>query len=295
MIRSMTGYASVFRSTDHYDVTMEIKSVNSRYFEFKLKTFAGVDAWENEIKNAVFEKLKRGKIDLILSLVQKDAENYNIVVNFDLAAKYEKAIRELADRIGIVPDLSMRDFLSVDQILQKESTGAGDELQVLVMEMLSELLDKVLEMMYVEGESTARDIEHSLSIIEESVKGIAEVYPEALEAYKQSVQQRLIELYPAMNEDKNASARFMMELELVASRTAINEELVRLQSHLSQFHKILSGKAGGDSKRLDFLSQEMNRETNTIASKSSDIRIIDATITVKGEIEKIREQLRNLE
>ena len=109
------------------------------------------------------------------------------------------------------------------------------------------------------------------------------------------VKERIIELFPDNLEDKMANNRLMMEVEMVASRTAINEEQVRLKSHIQQFRNILSGKANGDSKKLDFISQEMNRETNTIASKSADYDIIEKTIGIKGEIEKIREQLRNLE
>lgn len=294
MIRSMTGYASEFRGTEKYDVTLEIKSVNSRYFEFRLKTYSSIDEWENEIKNLVFEKLKRGKIDLFVKIVEKDAKNVNVVVNTELAKKYEEALVGLSKTIGIAPTLAMKDFVTLGNILQVERTGGYEDLYELLVEMLHALLGKILEMMHLEGEKTKEDIMNSLATIEKSVSVIEKIYPESLEKYKKQLKERIAELYPDSGESM-ANGRLIMEVDLVASRTAINEELVRLKSHMGQFRNILNGKTGGDSKKLDFIGQEMNRETNTIASKSSDYEIIDNTIVIKGEIEKIREQLRNLE
>lgn len=295
MIRSMTGFASEFKSFEKYDISMEIKSVNSRYFEFKLKSYASMDEWENEIKNAVFEKLKRGKIDLYIKVVEKDAENLNVVVNFDLAKKYETALKALAKQIGVAEEITMRDFLSLGNILQTERIGGYEDLIENIMAMLVDLLKKILEMMTIEGEKTRDDIVHSLDIIQNSVSIIETHYPESLEKHKQALKDRMVELFPGNLENLMDQNRLLMELEMVSSRTAINEELVRLKSHVDQFRRILSGKTGGDSKKLDFISQEMNRETNTIASKSGDYLIIENTIALKGEIEKIREQLRNLE
>lgn len=292
MIRSMTGYASEFRGTEKYDVTLEIKSVNSRYFEFRLKTYSSIDEWENEIKNIVFEKLRRGKIDLFVKIVEKDATNVNVVVNTELAKKYEQALVGLSKTIGISPNLTMKDFVSLGNILQVERTGGYEDLYELLVEMLKSLLDKVLEMMHLEGEKTKDDVLNSLATIEKSVSIIEKIYPESLEKYKKQLKERIAELYPDSGEAMT-NGRLIMEVDLVASRTAINEELVRLKSHMGQFRNILNGR--GDSKKLDFIGQEMNRETNTIASKSGDYEIIDNTIVIKGEIEKIREQLRNLE
>lgn len=295
MIRSMTGFASEFRSTEKYDISMELKSVNSRYFEFKLKTYSAIEEWENEIKNAVSEKLRRGKIDLYIKVIEKDAKNYNVVVNYELAKKYETALVSLSKQIGILTELNMRDFVSLGNILQTERIGGYEDLYEDLMDMLGSLVNKILEMMIIEGEKTREDIINSLSVIEKSVQEIDKYYPEALEKYKQGLKDRIIELFPDTIEDKMGNSRLLMEVELVASRTAINEELVRLKSHIQQFRNILSGKVNGDSKKLDFIGQEMNRETNTIASKSGDYQLIENTIAIKGEIEKIREQLRNLE
>jgi uncharacterized protein (TIGR00255 family) len=291
----MTGFASEFKSFPNYDISMEIKSVNSRYFEFKLKSYSSMDEWENEIKNIIFEKLKRGKIDLYIKIIEKDAKNIDVIVNYELAKKYEEAVKSLAKQLDIVSTISMKDFLFLGNILQSERIGGYEDIFDSIKLMLVTLLEKVLEMMIVEGEKTKEDIENSLKTIVNSVKVIDEFYPESLDNYKKNVKDRIIELFPGNLEDPISNNRLMMEIELVSSRTAINEELVRLKSHLNQFQNIINGKTGGDSKKLDFIGQEMNRETNTIASKSSDYRIIENTIVIKGEIEKIREQLRNLE
>jgi uncharacterized protein (TIGR00255 family) len=295
MVRSMTGFASDFRSTNRYDITMEIKSVNSRYFEFKLKSPQPVDAFENDIKNVVFEKLRRGKIDFFLRVVEKDAENYQVVVNLELGRKYRTALASLAREVGVTADMNLRDFVSLPHMLEVERKAEDEELSRTLLAMTESVVDKVLEMMYVEGKRTQDDIEASLAAIRTALAAIEKIYPEALEKYKKNLTERISELVGQEASSPLASNRILMEVELVASRTAINEEIVRLGSHIQQFEAILSGKAKGDSKKLDFIGQEMNRETNTIASKSSDYGIVENTIVIKGEIEKIREQLRNLE
>ena len=294
-MRSMTGFASDYRNFDNFDILMELKSVNSRYFEFKMKSFSNLDEWENDIKNKISERLRRGKIDLFIKIVEKDAENINVVVNYELAKKYETALVSLSEQLKVVPQITMRDFLNLANIFQTERLGRDETTYDKLMAMLDSMLDKILEMMQIEGQKTKDDIENSLSIIESSLMKIQSVYPESLEKYKQGLKDKMIELFPGDLENQLANNRLLMELEMVSSRVAINEEIVRLKSHIGQFRNILNGKINGDSKKLDFIGQEMNRETNTIASKSTDYLIIENTIEIKGEIENIREQLRNLE
>ncbi len=295
MIRSMTGFASETRNTEQYDITVELKSLNSRYFEFKLKTGAFIDEWENDLKNVIYEKLKRGKIDLYIKIVEKEAESYSIIVNRELAKKYETALKELSKEVAVSREATIGDYLSLGGILQIERTSGFEDLHNILMEMTKNVLIKILDMMFREGSKTKDDIDSSLSLVEKSLAEIEVLYPANLEKYKRNLKERLVELIPDKTEDAFASNRIMMEAEIMASRTAINEEIVRLKSHLIQFRNILDEKIPGDSKKMDFISQEMNREVNTISSKSVDYKIIENTILIKGEVEKIREQLRNLE
>ncbi len=295
MIRSMTGFANEFMNTDQYDLTVELKSLNSRYFDFKLKSSAFIDEWENELRNIIYDKLKRGKIDLYIKIIEKEARSYNIVVNHELAKKYKAAITELKNEININNEISLGDFLSIGGILQIERMGGFEDLHEILIKMIKNVSLKILDMMYREGEKTKNDLETSISLIEKSLADIDNLYPPNLEKFKQGLKDRLMELLPESFEDALTNNRILMEAEIMAGRTAINEEIVRLKSHLNQFKNILNEKIKGDSKKMDFISQEMNREINTISSKSTDYKIIENTIFIKGEIEKIREQLRNLE
>jgi uncharacterized protein (TIGR00255 family) len=295
MIRSMTGFANEFMNTDQYDLTVELKSLNSRYFDFKIKSSAFIDEWENDLKNIVYERLKRGKIDLYIKIVEKEAKSYNIIVNEELAKKYKAAISNLKMSLFLDDDVSLRDFLSIGGILQIERIGGFEDLHQILTEMIKRVTVKILDMMHREGEKTKEDLEASLARIDKSLGEIEILYPPNLEKFKQGLKDRLLELLPETLDDPLTGNRLLMEAEIMAGRTAINEEIVRLKSHLNQFGKILDEKIAGDSKKMDFISQEMNREINTIASKSTDYNIIENTIFIKGEIEKIREQLRNLE
>lgn len=289
-MRSMTGYASSMRTTNRYDIFMELKSVNSRYFEFKIRSAYFLSDMEMDIKRILFEALQRGKVDLFIKVVEKNAEHYEVVVNYELIKKYEKAFKSISDTIDVSAQINIQDMINMDGVLTLERTGSDPELEKLVLEMTHEIKGKIIEMMDQEGEKTKEDIINSLEQIDVCVRDIEEVYPASLEKFKKGLKDRIIDL----SQKGLDESRILMEVELVSSRTAINEEIVRLKSHIKQFKDIMSGRRGGDSKKLDFISQELNREANTIASKSTDYNIIENTIAIKSEIEKIREQLRNL-
>lgn len=289
-MRSMTGYASSMKTTDRYDIFMELKSVNSRYFEFKIRSAYFLSEMEMEIKRILFESLQRGKVDLFIKVVEKNAEHYEVIVNYDLIQKYKDAFKSISSAIDVNASINLQDMITMDGVLTLERTGSDPELEELVIEMTYEVKDKIIEMMEQEGLKTKEDIINSLEQIDVCVRDIEAVYPESLDRYKNSLKDRIADMAQKGLDD----SRILMEVELVSSRTAINEEVVRLKSHIKQFRDIVNGRRGGDSKKLDFISQELNREANTIASKSTDYNIIENTIAIKSEIEKIREQLRNL-
>ncbi|MGL4388646.1 MAG: YicC/YloC family endoribonuclease [Brevinema sp.] len=290
MIRGMTGQASCRFSTDFVDGEMEIRSVNSRYFEFRIKTPPSYSAIEIEARRTVLQKLGRGKIDLSLRITDKDADIKNVLINTNLAQKYVQEGRRLAQEIGIAPDISLREVLSLPQVLNVGSDEINPESTKIILKELDQLIDKMLPMMFTEGESTLKDITISLDKMEQSVSFIKERYPKVLDKYKENLKARVLEV----SEIKHTEERLVIEIELFASRTAINEELVRLDNHISVMRSMLDGSRSENSKELDFVAQEMNRETNTIASKSSDFEMTEHTIILKSEIEKMREQFRNI-
>ncbi|URA10237.1 YicC/YloC family endoribonuclease [Thermospira aquatica] len=297
MLRSMTGYARSFVTYEDFDVEIELKSVNSRYFEFRLLGTALPAEWENEFRQQVFAVLKRGKIDLFMRVVEKSAKNSKVVLNMELAQQYYEALLSLSKKLGIATELTLRDLLSLGLIVEVEKLDADVYLFERLKVILDDVLTKITEMMRIEGQKTVQDIQQSLGKIQQALEVIETRYPESLSRYQQELQKKLLEFSQSLGEStlELLQNRLLLEMELVASRVAINEEIVRLKSHLHQFLLILEGKLIGDGKKLDFIAQEMNRETNTIASKSQDYEIAQATIEIKGEIEKIREQLRNLE
>ncbi|MFN4217359.1 MAG: YicC/YloC family endoribonuclease [Brevinematales bacterium] len=297
MLRSMTGFASAFITYDDFDIEVEIKSVNSRYFEFRLLGTPLPVEWENEFRQQVFEVLKRGKIDLLIRIVEKNAKNTRVVINTELARQYLTALKTLSQELEISADISIPHLLSLGPIIEVEKLDADVTLFERLREVVSDVLQRTENMMLIEGQKTISDIRKSLSTIEQSLSHIEKRYPDSLSRYQQELQKKLTEFVANLGESTReiVQNRILLEVELVSSRVAINEEIVRLKSHLHQFHQIIEGKLAGDGKKLDFISQEMNRETNTIASKSQDYEIIQATIDIKGEIEKIREHLRNLE
>ncbi|MGL4561260.1 MAG: YicC/YloC family endoribonuclease [Brevinema sp.] len=290
MIRGMTGQASCRFSTDLFDAEMEIRSVNSRYFEFRIKTPASYAAIEIEARKIVLQKLGRGKIDVALRINEKDADIKNVLINTQLAKKYLEESHQLATLLGISQEISLREILSLPQVLNVGSIEIDPKSTTIILNQLDQLIDKMIPMMLTEGQNTIIDVSHSLDKIAHSVSFIKERYPKVLDRYKENLKIRVLEV----TETKPSEDRLAIEIELFASRTAINEELVRLDNHIGVMRAIFNQTRHESSKELDFIAQEMNRETNTIASKSSDFEITEHTIILKSEIEKMREQFRNI-
>ncbi|MGL4366963.1 MAG: YicC/YloC family endoribonuclease [Brevinemataceae bacterium] len=291
MIRGMTGHAVKSFSTDTFDAEMEIKSVNSKYFEFRVKLPNKYNFLEIDIRKIVSQRLIRGKIDLYLRISEKQFNPAQICINRDLAKLYVEEGRRLADELNLQPNISIKDILTLPHILNIESSDSEELFSSTILQELESLIDSMLPMMITEGESTVKDILNSISLMEESVTTIQTRYPQVLEKYKKLLIERVSEISVM----KTPEERLMIEIELFASRTAINEELVRLVNHIFVMKNILlDHHSNKTSKDLDFIAQEMNREANTIASKSSDIFITEHTIVLKSEIEKMREQFRNI-
>ncbi len=291
MIRGMTGKSSLRFSTDNLDVEMEIRSVNSRYFEFRIKSPLRYSFLEIEARKIVSKKLERGKIDLSVRVNEKSNIPSGSLINTTLAKAYLLESQQLAKELNIADTMSLKEILSLPQVLNVDMGEVEEGVVALFNTKIEELIDQMLPMMITEGEATIVDIKQSLSLMEKSLEFIKDRYPQVLDKYKNALKERVLEVVTV----KPAEERLLMELELFASRTAINEEVVRLASHISTMQESIDGvRKDVSSKELDFIAQEMNREVNTIGSKSSDIEITENTIILKREIEKMREQFRNI-
>ncbi len=290
MIRGMTGQASLRFSTDTFDVEMEIRSVNSRYFEFRLKCPSRYYALEIGARKLISKKLARGKVDLSLRINEKEVLSKSSLINKPLAKAYLEESQKLAQELNISDIITMRELLSLPQVLNVDMSDVDESVLKLFLDKLDVLIDQMLPMMMTEGESTVNDVNASLTTMENSLSFIKKQYPQVLEKYKENLKERVREV----TQTKTPEERLSVEVELFASRTAINEEVVRLDNHIRVMKDILVGKRKDGSKELDFIGQEMNREVNTIASKSSDFEITEQTIILKSEVEKMREQFRNI-
>ncbi|MGL5955166.1 MAG: YicC/YloC family endoribonuclease [Brevinema sp.] len=291
MIRGMTGKASLRFSTNNLDVEMEVRSVNSRYFEFRIKSPTRYSCLEMEARKLISKKLERGKIDLNIRVNEKNMTPSGSLINIPLAKAYLSDSKQLAKELNISKEITLKEILTLPQVLNIDIGEIDEETLNLFTTKIGELIDQMIPMMLTEGKVTTEDINNSLSMMSQSLAFIRERYPKVLEKYKASLRERVLEI----SSIKASDERLSIEIELFASRTAINEEIVRLGSHIRVMQESVTGiRNDVSSKELDFIAQEMNREVNTIASKSSDFEITEHTIILKREIEKMREQFRNI-
>jgi len=292
MIKSMTGYGRAESTVDGRDITVEIKSVNHRYFEFSSRTSRGYNFLDEKLKSYLQGKIARGKVDVFVSIETLEDVASEVHVNHSLAAGYVEALRELKERYGLIDDISVStvsrytDIFSVHKASEDEDAAWNA-----VRQVLDVALDHFIAMREAEGERLKDDMEQRAQTILSLVDNIEARSPETVKEYQEKLQQRLYEM---IADAKVEEQRLVTEAAIFADKVAVAEETVRLRSHFKQMDTMLSsGQAIG--RKLDFLVQEMNREANTIGSKAQDASIAHMVVDIKAEIEKIREQVQNVE
>lgn len=292
MIKSMTGYGRAEGTVDGRDIVVEIKSVNHRYFEFSSRTSRGYNFLDEKLKSYLQGKIARGKVDVFLTIQTVEDVASEVHINHSLAAGYVNALRELQERYHLADDISVSvvaryaDIFSVHKAPEDE-----DETWNAVRQVLDKALEHFFAMREAEGARMKADMEGRAAAILSLVEKIEERSPETVKEYQEKLQQRLEEM---LQEAKVEEQRLVTEAAIFADKVAVAEETVRLRSHFEQMHEMLSSdQAVG--RKLDFLVQEMNREANTIGSKATDSQIAHMVVDVKAEIEKIREQIQNIE
>ncbi len=293
MLRSMTCFARKELSTDEYQLTLELKSVNSRYFDFHSRLPREFLGLEDRIRKFLKEKLIRGRVDLFVQYDSFEEKELSFEPNLSLANGYLKAVATLCEELNIVNSLQVGELLKLlkDAIKVKEAPTDIERLWGILFPPLQELVDEALSMAFKEGEITEVDIKKRLSFIKKLSEKIAIQFESSIKEQTEALKKRILSRLKDFSEiDEN---RLIQEAAILADRLDINEELVRLESHLSQFYKYLEldEQIG---RKLDFLTQEIHREVNTIASKASDSTISHLVVEIKAELEKIREQLQNV-
>lgn len=292
MIRSMTGYGRGQAALDSIQLTVEIKSVNHRYFEFSARLPRAYVFLEDKLKNYCQSRINRGKVDLFLSVEGQQSDALDVQINDGLASAYIAALRRLRDDYGLIDDISVAAVARYTDIFTV-TKAETDEQAVLdaVLQAAEQAVDAFVEMRRVEGEKLVADILGRAQTVLSHVAYIEERAPETVAAYRQRIEQKVRELIDDRQVDEQ---RLLTETAVFADKIATAEETVRLRSHIDQLSSLLAGdEAVG--RKLDFIVQEMNREANTIGSKAQDVEIARRVVEIKAEIEKIREQIQNIE
>lgn len=292
MIRSMTGFGRAERTSERRKLTVEMKSVNNRYLDFNIRMPRKFSFLEAKIRQVLKEYMVRGKVDVFINCETYGEESGTLKYNPALAAEYVRCYREIGSSFGIGPDFTIRDIASSPEVLTLEDSGMDeDELWSMLEEVLREAASHFRDSRILEGEKLREDLSGKLDRLYELACEVEAREPEILMEYRAKLEEKLSEVLENHELDEN---RIAQEVVLFADRISTDEETVRLKSHVSQMRKELDGGAGV-GRKLDFLAQEMNREANTTLSKAGDLRTSDIGIEMKTEIEKIREQIQNIE
>ena len=292
MIMSMTGFGRAEMSLNTRDIIVEIKSVNHRYFEFSCRTTRGYSFLEDKLKKYIGSSVSRGKVDMFVSVTENDDSAVEVELNRPLASGFINAMRSLAEEYRLNDDVSVSTVSRFSDIYQihrppQDEEAVFADVKVAVDEALSHFLD----MRKAEGEKLRQDILSRAQTILDIVGEIEERSPVTVKEYRERLFSKLSEVLQSTNIDEQ---RILTEAAIFADKVAVDEETVRLRSHFDQMKKFLdSSEPVG--RKLDFIVQEMNREANTIGSKVSDSVLAHKVVDIKGEIEKIREQVQNVE
>ena len=292
MIRSMTGFGRAQGVLGGKDITVEIRSVNHRYFEFSARLPRAYSWLEEKLKGVAQGAASRGKVEVSLLIQTVEGSDAQVVVNTALAREYVEALRELGRELDLPDDLSLSAVARFGEIFTlRRAPDDEEEVQANVLAVAAQAAERFSQMRRAEGEKLREDILGRLISIEERVAQVEERSPQTVAEYRQKLTARMEEL---LGKAAVEEQRILAEAAIVADRWAGDEETVRLRSHIAQLRSILdTPEAVG--RKLDFLVQEMNREANTIGSKAQDVRIAQVVVEIKSEIEKIREQVQNIE
>lgn len=292
MIRSMTGYGRSQQLLNGRDIQVEVKAVNHRFFEFSARVPRSYGYLEEKLKGLFQSRVSRGKVEVGVFIQTVEGPSAEVSVNQELAAAYAEALRSLSQPLNLPDDLTLSsmarfpDIFTVRRITEDEEQIWNDVRQVAL-----EALESFVAMREREGERLTADLLGRLDEIGRLVEKVEERSPQTVAEYREKLYQRISEVLGDRQVDEQ---RILTEAAIFADRVAVAEETVRLSSHLHQFRQILQ-ESEPVGRKLDFLVQEFNREANTIGSKVSDVELARTVVAIKSEIEKIREQIQNIE
>lgn len=292
MLRSMTGYGRSKYENDSREYTVEIKSVNNRYSDISIKMPRNISFLEDNIKKIISNSITRGKVEVFISFSNNSEKGKTIEINKELAKIYIEEMKELASEAGINSNIEVIDVMKMPDILNIKLNE--DDEKIITEELINctrEAIDNFIHMREIEGEKIKEDLEKRISLISKKIDKINSISTGLVNEYIVKLEKRINELLKPNVVDE---ARLAQEIVIYSDKCSIEEEVTRMKSHISQFLSLIE-KDNSNGKRIDFLIQEMNRETNTIGSKANNLEITNFVVDIKTELENVREQIQNIE
>lgn len=289
----MTGYGKQNLSVEGREYQIEIKSVNHRYLDINVKIPKAISYLEETIKKEISNKIKRGKIDVFVSFENNSEEGRKIEINKQLAKLYIEQLKELAQEEKIESNIEVMDITKIPDVLTIKVDEENSKIKDEIKQVTQGAVTRILEMKNIEGEKISQDLLQRIRNIQSKIVEISAKSTGLIEEYVVKLEKRVKEL---LKNDEVDKSRLAQEVVIYADKCSIEEEITRLKSHIFQFENLISNNQDGAiGKKLDFIIQEMNRETNTIGSKANNLEITNGVINIKTEIEDIREQVQNIE
>ena len=292
MLRSMTGYGRATYEIDAREYVVEIKSVNNRYSDISIKMPRSISFLEDKIKKLISNAITRGKIEVFVSFTNNSDIGRNIEINREIAKRYIEEMRKLASEQNINSNIEVIDVMKMPDVLNTKIDETAEE--VIKEELIictNEAIKNFISMREVEGEKIKEDLEKRINVISEKINKINSISTGLVEEYIVKLEKRVNELLKPNVVDET---RLAQEIVIYSDKCSVEEEITRMKSHISQFLSLLD-KDNSNGKRIDFLIQEMNRETNTIGSKANNLEITNFVVDIKTELENVREQIQNIE
>ena len=292
MVKSMTGYGRAVQTVNGREFTVEIRSVNNRYLDCTVKLPRAFSFAEDAVKQAVKAAVSRGKVDVFISVNSEAANDIQVTLNKPVVEGYLAAMLQMVDQYGVKDDISVATLSRMPEVFVVEKPQADeDQLKADLLGVVNQALNAYNTMRATEGAALETDLRNRAATILELVAQVELASPQTVSDYRKRLEEKMREVLENKSIDES---RILTEAAIFADKVAVDEETVRLRSHLEQMDAMLTA-GGGVGRKLDFLLQEMNREANTTGSKCSDVKIARIVVDIKAELEKIREQTQNLE
>ncbi len=291
MLRSMTGFGHCEHTENDITFTIEIKTVNHRYSDIFLRMPKQISSFEDRVRSLINKKIQRGKIDIYITYDNKSSQSQEVLLDATLAKAYCDALKKISESLGLRDDISVTSLARFPDIIKVEKRDNDDLIGDILEKAVEKALNELLNMRAKEGEKLKDSLFENLLTIERLMEKVKLKAPVVVKEYKEKLEGRLAELIDIQKVDP---ARIATEVAMFADKCSVDEELVRLKSHIIQMREMLN-EGSPVGKKADFMIQEMNREVNTIGSKASDLEIIRNVVELKSEIEKLREQIQNIE